>query len=49
MNAEYSLERLMLKLMLQYFVHLMWRADLLENTFLDKKGAAVDEMVEWHH
>ena len=29
-NPEYSLERLMLKLMLQYFGHLMWRADSLE-------------------
>ena len=27
---EYSLEELMLKLKLQYFGHLMWRADLLE-------------------
>ena len=31
-NAEYSLERLMLKLKLQYFGHLMWRADSLEKT-----------------
>ena len=29
-NPEYSLEGLMLKLKLQYFGHLMWRADLLE-------------------
>ena len=29
-NPEYSLEGLMLKLKLQYFVHLMWRAFLLE-------------------
>ena len=29
-NPEYSLEGLMLKLMLQYFGHLMWRADSLE-------------------
>ena len=29
-SPEYSLERLMLKLKLQYFGHLMWRADLLE-------------------
>ena len=27
-----SLDRLMLKLKLQYFGHLLWRADLLENT-----------------
>ena len=29
-----SLERLMLKLKLQYFGHLMWRADSLENTMM---------------
>ena len=33
-NPEYSLERLMLKLKLQYFGHLMWRADLLEKTLM---------------
>ena len=31
-NPEYSLEGLMLKLKLQYFGHLMWRADLLGKT-----------------
>ena len=31
-NPEYSLERLMLKLKLQYFGHLMRRADSLEKT-----------------
>ena len=31
-NPEYSLERLMLKLKLQYFGHLMKRADSLEKT-----------------
>ena len=31
-NPEYSLEGLMLKLKLQYFGHLMQRADLLKNT-----------------
>ena len=31
-NPEYSLEGLMLKLKLQYFGHLMQRADSLENT-----------------
>ena len=31
-NTEYSLEVLMLKLKLQYFGHLMWRTDSLENT-----------------
>ena len=29
-NSEYSLEGLMLKLKLQYFGHLMWRANVLE-------------------
>ena len=33
-NPEYSLERLMLKLRLQYFVHLMQRADSLEKTLM---------------
>ena len=31
-NPEFSLERLMLKLKLQYFGHLMQRADSLEKT-----------------
>ena len=33
-NPEYSLERRMLKLKLQYFGHLMWRADSLEKTLM---------------
>ena len=33
-NPEYSLEGLMLKLKLQYFGHLMGRADLLEKTLI---------------
>ena len=33
-NPEYSMERLMLKLKLQYFGHLMQRADSLEKTLL---------------
>ena len=33
-NTEYSLEGLMLKLKLQYFGHLMRRADSLEKTLL---------------
>ena len=33
-NPEYSLEGLMLKLKLQYFGHLMQRADSLEKTFM---------------
>ena len=34
MNPEYSLESLMLKLKLQYFGHLMQRADLFEKTLI---------------
>ena len=34
MNPEYSLEGLMLKLKLQYFGHLMQRADSLEKTLM---------------
>ena len=33
-NPEYSLERLMLKLKLQYFGHLMGRTDSLEETLM---------------
>ena len=33
-TLEYSLERLMLTLELQYFSHLMWRADSLEKTLM---------------
>ena len=33
-NPEYSLERLMLKLKLQYFGHLMQRADSFEKTLM---------------
>ena len=33
-NTEYSLEELMLKLKLQYFGHLMRRADSLEKTLM---------------
>ena len=33
-SPEYSLEGLMLKLKLQYFGHLMWRTDLLENALV---------------
>ena len=36
-NPEYSLERLLLKLKLQYFGHLMWRADSLEKTLMMAK------------
>ena len=33
-SPEYSLERLMLKLKLQYFGHLMWRTDSFEKTLM---------------
>ena len=33
-NPDYSLERLLLKLKLQYFGHLMQRADSLEKTLM---------------
>ena len=33
-SPEYSLERLMLKLKLQYFGHLMWKTDLLQKTLM---------------
>ena len=38
-NAEYSLERLMLKLRLQYFGHLMEIANSLEETLMLGKTA----------
>ena len=34
LSPEYSLEGLMLKLKLQYFGHLMWRADSFEKTLM---------------
>ena len=36
-NPEYSLEGLMLKLKLQYFGHLIWRANSLEKTLILRK------------
>ena len=36
-SAGYSLEGLMLKLKLQYFGHLMWRADSFEKTLMLRK------------
>ena len=54
-SPEYSLEGLMLKLKLQYFGHLMLRADSLEKTDAGKdcgqeeKQATEDEMVRRHH
>ena len=55
-SPEYSLERLMLKLKLQYFGHLKQRTDSLEKTLMlgkieggEEKGTTEDEMVGWHH
>ena len=54
-NPEYSLEGLMLKLKLQYFGHLIGRADSLEKTLRlgknkgRRRGATEDEMLGWHH
>ena len=46
-SPEYSLEGLMLKLKLQYFGHLMQRADSFEKTLmLGKMGTTEDEMVQ---
>ena len=55
-----SSEGLILKLKLQYFGHLMQRADSFEKTLMlgkiegrrrrhEKKGTTEDEMVGWHH
>ena len=50
-----SLEGLMLKLKLQYFGHLMRRANSFEKTLMlgkigrqEEKGTTEDEMVGWH-
>ena len=51
-----SLERVMLKLKLQYFDHLMRRVDSLEKTLMlgrdwgqEEKETTEDEMAGWHH
>ena len=51
-----SLERMMLKLKLKYFGHLMRRVDSLEKTLMagrdqrqEEKGTTEDEMAGWHH
>ena len=46
-NPEYSLERLMLKLKLQYFVHLMQRADSLEKTLMVGKIEGRRRRMRW--
>ena len=54
-NPEYSLEGLMLKLKLQYFGHLMQKADSLEKTLMlrknegSKRRRRQDERAGWHH
>ena len=54
-SPECSLERLMLRVKLQYFGHLMQRVDSLEKTLMlgkiedGVKGTTEDEMVGWHH
>ena len=54
-NPGISLERMMLKLKLQYFGHLMQRG-LIEKDSADgrdwgqeEKGTTQDEMAGWHH
>ena len=55
-NPEYSLEGLMLKLKLQYFGHLMGRADSLGKILMlgkiegrRRRVGSKNEMVGWHH
>ena len=54
-SPECSLEGLMLKLKLQYFGHLMRRADSFEKTLMmgkiegGRRKEQQDEMVGWHH
>ena len=53
-SPDYSLEGLMLKLKLQFFGHLMLRANSLEKTlklgkFEGRKVITEDKMVGWHH
>ena len=53
-SPEYSLEGLMSNLKLQYFGHLMWKADSLEKTLMlgktegRRRRGRQDEMVGWH-
>ena len=54
-SSEYSLEGLIFKLKLQYFGHLLWRADSFEKTLIlekiegGRRRGWQDEMVGWHH
>ena len=46
-SAEYSSEGLMLKLKVQYFGHLMRRADSLEKTLMEKRMRWLDGITDW--
>ena len=54
-NPEYSLDGLMLRLKLQYFGHLMGRANSLEKTMMlgktegRRRRGRQDEFIGWHH
>ena len=55
-NLEYSLEGPWLKQKLQYFGHLMWRANSVERTLMlgkiesqRRRGKHRLKMAEWHH
>ena len=54
-SPEYSLEGLMLRLKLQYFGHLMWRADSFEKTLMlgkiegGRRGQQTMRWFGWHH
>ena len=55
-SPECSLEGLMLKLKLQYFGHLMWRAGSFKKTLMlgkiegrRRRGRQRNKMVGWHH
>ena len=52
-GPEYSLEGLMLRLKLQYFGHLMWRADSLEKTLMlggiGGRRRRRWQRMRWHH
>ena len=53
-NREYSVEGLMLKLKLQYFGNLTWRADSLEKSLMlgkieGRRRRGHQKMAGWHH
>ena len=53
-SPKFSLEELILKLKLQYFGHLMRRADSFEKTLMlgkieGRRRRGEDKMVGWHH